>query len=38
MTAVVKEVYDSFEKAGVPEEDAWAPRLRSRLANGTSPR
>jgi hypothetical protein len=25
MTAVVKEVYDAFKKAGVPEEDAWAP-------------
>lgn len=24
ITAVVKEVYDAFKKAGVPEEDAWA--------------
>ena len=24
MTAVVKEVYDAFKKAGMPEEDAWA--------------
>ena len=23
MTAVVKEVYEAFKKAGVPEQDAW---------------
>jgi hypothetical protein len=23
VTAVVKEVYEAFEKAGVPEQDAW---------------